>query len=172
MPADMSEMENSPKKRSSVTFYFWVHNICRPYVELLMDIIILCLLATVFVLIGKIIYFLVLTLFESTGIAYVISEIMFIFILIEVIRLLVIYLEYHRIAIDTMVEISLVAVLREIILKGVLQIEPLMIVAASMFIIVLGLLLRLGGLRYTGPDTSSTYEPFFNYKTGTTGRKS
>ncbi len=73
-------------------------------------------------------------------------------------------LEHHRIAIDTMVEITLVAVLREMTLKGVLHIDPILIAASSLFIVVLGLLLRLGGLRYAGPDTFSRYEPFYKHK--------
>jgi uncharacterized membrane protein (DUF373 family) len=89
---------------------------------------------------------------------------MFIFILIEVVRLLIIYLEFHRVAIDTMVEISIVSVLRELILNGILHIKPIVLVSASLLILVLMLLLRAGNIRYTGPEIFTEYRPFFTKK--------
>lgn len=84
---------------------------------------------------------------------------MFIFILIETVRLLIIYLEYHRVAIDTMVEIAIVSILRELILKGILHVDPIVLASASLFIVVLGLLLRFGGLRQE-KELFSVYKPF------------
>jgi uncharacterized membrane protein (DUF373 family) len=159
-------MENEvikPPKRK-VEFYFWIHEFFRKYVEIIMDIILVGLVFVTFVFIGKTIYNLGLSLYEKIDIAYVISEIMFIFILIEVVRLLIIYLEFHRVAIDTMVEISIVSVLRELILNGILHIKPIVLVSASLLILVLMLLLRAGNIRYTGPEIFTEYRPFFTKK--------
>lgn len=100
-----------------------------------------------------------MSIYETTNISFVISEIMFIFILIETVRLLIMYLEYHRVAVDTMVEIAIVSILRELILKGILHVEPIVLASASLFIVVLGLLLRFGGLRQER-EVFSVYRPF------------
>ncbi len=126
-----------------------------------MDLILVGLLAVAFIFIIKTIYNLGVSLLGEPKISYVISEIMFIFILIEVVRLLILYLQFHRVAIDTMVEIAIVSVLREVILNGVLHTEPIVLGAASLLILVLMLLLRHGNLRYTGPELYTEYRPFF-----------
>ncbi len=146
-------------ERRQVEFYFWIHNILRKYVEVVMDVILIGLIVVTFILIVKTILLLGASILEQTRIQFVISEIMFIFILIETVRLLVIYLELHRVAIDTMVEIAIVAVLRELILKGFLHVEPVMLVSLALFIIVLGLLLRVSGIR-SHREVYSVYRPF------------
>ncbi|MCX7794430.1 MAG: phosphate-starvation-inducible PsiE family protein [Thermodesulfovibrionales bacterium] len=147
-----------------VPFYFWIHELVRRYVELIMDIIIVSLMVVIFVLISKTIFLIAQSLLEETNITFIISELMFIFILVETIRLLIIYLEFHRVAIDTMVEITIVSILREIILKGILHIEPLLLAGVGFIIIVLGMLLRWGKIRYEGPELVSIKESFFKKK--------
>lgn len=147
--------------RKEVEFYFWIHRAFRRYVEITMDMILMGLVFVSFILIIKTIYLLGLSLYKETNIAHVISEIMFIFILTETIRLLIVYLESHRVALDVMVEIAIVAVIREIILTGFLHIQPTMIIVASIFIISLGALLRFGGIRPTGEEVFSIHKPFF-----------
>lgn len=151
--------ETEREHKKEVEFYFWIHAAFRKYVEVILDLILMGLVVVAFILIGKTIYLLGLSIYETTNISFVISEIMFIFILIETVRLLIIYLEYHRVAIDTMVEIAIVSILRELILKGVLHIEPIVLAAASLFVVVLGLLLRFGGLRQE-KEMYSIYRPF------------
>jgi uncharacterized membrane protein (DUF373 family) len=68
-------------------------------------------------------------------------------VLIELLRLLVVYLRDHQVAVDVMVETSIVAALREVIVKGVVELSPMTILAVSAFVIALGLLLRFGDLR-------------------------
>ncbi len=147
-----------------VPFYFWIHEFVRRYVEIIMDIIIVNLIAVIFVLISKTIYLMAKSLANETNITYIISEIMFIFILMETTRLLIIYLEYHRVAIDTMVEIVIVSILREILLKGILHIEPFLLAGVAVIIVVLGMLLRWGNIRYEGPEIVSIKEAFFKKK--------
>lgn len=128
-------------------FYFWIHKTFRKYVEIIMDLILMGLVAVTFVLIGKTIYLLGISLYEEIDIAYTISEIMFIFILIEIVRLLIIYLQFHRVATDTMVEIAIVSALREMILRGILEVQPIVIAATSFFLIVLGFILKFSGIK-------------------------
>lgn len=155
-------LEGSEKDRGhkqEVEYYFWIHGTFRKYVEVVLDLILIGLVIVTFVLIGKTIYFLALNVFERTNISFIVSEIMFIFILIESVRLLIIYLEFHRVAVDTMIEIAIVSILRELILKGILHVEPLLLASTTLFIVVLGLLLRFGGLRQE-KEVFSVYRPF------------
>jgi len=167
MPLE-SEPEPKPDGREGeghkrVEFYFWVHHALRKYVEVTLDLILAVLVFVTFVFIARTIYTLGSYLVGSAAIdiAFVVSEVMFVFILIEVVRILIIYLEYHRVAIDTMVEIAIVAVLREVILNGVTHLEPVVLGAVTLFLGILGVLLRFGGLRYTGPEIVSQPRPFF-----------
>lgn len=148
--------------RKEVEFYFWIHRAFRRYVEFTMDMILVGLILVSFILIVKTIYLLGLSVYNKTNIAHVISEIMFIFILTDTVRLLIVYLESHRVALDVMVEIAIVVVIREIILTGFLHIQPIMIVVASIFIISLGALLKFGGIRPSGEEVFSVHKPFFN----------
>jgi len=157
--------EKGYQNKKIVPFYFWIHDLVRRYVELIMDIIIVCLIIVIFVLISKTIFLMAKSLIDETNITYIISEIMFIFILMETTRLLIIYLEYHRVAIDTMVEIAIVSILREILLKGILHIEPILLAGVALIIVVLGMLLRFGNVRYEGPELVSIKESFFKKKT-------
>ncbi len=152
-------MESDQVKKKEIEFYFWIHAAFRRYVEVIMDLILMGLVLVSFVLIVKTIYLLGLSLYGETNIAHIISEIMFIFILAETVRLLIIYLESHRVALDAMVEIAIVSVIREIILKGFLHVEPIVICVACLFILVLGLLLRFGGIR-AEQEVYSLYKPF------------
>jgi uncharacterized membrane protein (DUF373 family) len=68
-------------------------------------------------------------------------------VLIELYRLLVIYLEEHRMSVATMVEVGIVSTLREVILKGALQVEWRQMLVLCGFILTLGLVLRYAGLR-------------------------
>lgn len=156
-------MKESQEKKI-VPFYYWIHELVRRYVELIMDIIIVSLIAVIFVLVSKTIFLMAKSLLNETNITYIISEIMFIFILMETTRLLIIYLEYHRVAIDTMVEIVIVSILRELLLKGILHIEPLLLGGVALIIVVLGMLLRWGNIRYEGPEIVSIKEAFFKKK--------
>jgi uncharacterized membrane protein (DUF373 family) len=151
------------KEKKEIEFYFWIHAAFRRYVEVIMDLILMGLVLVSFILIIKTIYFLGMSLYGDTNIAHIISEIMFIFILAETVRLLIIYLESHRVALDAMVEIAIVSVIREIILKGFLHVEPILIATACLFILVLGLLLKFGGIR-AEQEVYSSYKPFSTKK--------
>lgn len=69
------------------------------------------------------------------------SNILFILILVEIFRLLIIYLQEQRISVGVAVEVSIVSVLREVIIRGALEIPWQQILAVCAFLLVLGGLL-------------------------------
>jgi len=68
------------------------------------------------------------------------SDILFLLILVELFRLLIIYLQEHRVSIGVAVEVSIVSVLREIIVRGVLETPWIQVLVACIFLLVLGAL--------------------------------
>lgn len=71
------------------------------------------------------------------------SDILFILILVEIFRLLIIYLQDQRISVGVAVEVSIVSVLREVIIRGALEIPWQQILAVCSFLLVLGFLLLI-----------------------------
>jgi uncharacterized membrane protein (DUF373 family) len=69
------------------------------------------------------------------------SDILFLLILVELFRLLIIYLQEQRVSIGVAVEVSIVSVLREVIVRGVLETSWIQILAACAFLIVMAALL-------------------------------
>jgi len=69
------------------------------------------------------------------------SDILFILILVELFRLLIDYLQEQRISVGAAVEITIVSALREVILRGVLEIPREQILAISVFLAVLATIL-------------------------------
>ena len=59
------------------------------------------------------------------------ADILFILILVELFRLLIIYLQEQRVSIGVSVEIAIVSVLREVIVKGVLETDWQQILATK-----------------------------------------
>ncbi|MBD2514089.1 phosphate-starvation-inducible PsiE family protein [Nostoc sp. FACHB-973] len=69
------------------------------------------------------------------------ADILFLLILVELFRLLIIYLQEQRISIGVAVEVSIVSALREVIVKGVLETNWSQILATCAFLLVLGIIL-------------------------------
>lgn len=69
------------------------------------------------------------------------ADILFILILVELFRLLIIYLQEQRVSIGVSVEVTIVSVLREVIVKGLLEVEWKQVMATCAFLIALALLL-------------------------------
>jgi uncharacterized membrane protein (DUF373 family) len=72
-------------------------------------------------------------------------------VMIELVRLLVVYLRDHHVAVDFMVELGIVSTLREVVLRGVVELEWQEIIALALFLVALGILLRFGDLRFRLP---------------------
>lgn len=69
------------------------------------------------------------------------SDILFLLILVELFRLLIIYLQERRVSIGVAVEVSIVSALREIIVKGILETPWSQVLATCSFLLVLAVLL-------------------------------
>ncbi|MBW4670863.1 MAG: phosphate-starvation-inducible PsiE family protein [Cyanomargarita calcarea GSE-NOS-MK-12-04C] len=84
------------------------------------------------------------TLLHPLDVRQITSDILFILILVELFRLLLDYLEAQSISVGAAVEITIVSALREVILRGVLEIPQNQIFGISVFLIVLaGMLIAL-----------------------------
>jgi uncharacterized membrane protein (DUF373 family) len=73
------------------------------------------------------------------------ADILFVLILVELFRLLIIYLQEHRVSIGVAVEVSIVSVLREVIVSGVLETPWVQILVTGSFLLVLACLLLVRG---------------------------
>lgn len=71
------------------------------------------------------------------------ADILFLLILVELFRLMVIYLQEHRVSIGVAVEVSIVSILREVIVRGVLEAPASQILSACALLLVLGALLLI-----------------------------
>jgi uncharacterized membrane protein (DUF373 family) len=80
-------------------------------------------------------------LFEPLRFHEVTADILFLLIMVELFRLLIIYLQEHRVSIGVAVEVAIVSILREIIVRGVLEVQWSQLLAAGFMLIVMALLL-------------------------------
>ena len=127
-----------------------VHRLARRFLEPAQDLLVLGIALTLFGLMTRALIRLVGEIFAPhLDFRVVIAEVLFMLVMVEVVRLLVIYLEEHRVAVDFMVELGIVATLREIVLRGVVELSWSQIVAMSVFLLALGALLRWGFARST-----------------------
>ena len=69
------------------------------------------------------------------------ADILFLLVLVELFRLLIIYLQEQRVSIGVAVEVCIVSVLREVIVRGVLETPWVQILSTGGFLLVLGVLL-------------------------------
>lgn len=105
-----------------------------------------------------------ISLLEPLNFQAITSDILFILILVELFRLLIVYLQEQRISIGSAVEVSLVSALREILLEGVVEIHTDKLLGICAFLIVLSGLLclrvwmfeRFNSVRQL--DANTTYE--------------
>lgn len=124
------------------------HSTLRKYLELIQDLIVLGLCLMLFAAMGIKLFHLGQAMLQGTDFSLVVGDILFILVLLEVFRLLVIYLEEHRVSVSTMVEVGIVSTLREVILRGALHIEWQVLLVLCAFLLTLGLVLRYSGIRY------------------------
>jgi uncharacterized membrane protein (DUF373 family) len=152
----MSQQEISQREGSAIIG--GRHPGPRKYLELVQDIIVLGLCASLFVAMLIKLFHLGQSLLLGTDFSAVIADILFILVLIELFRLLIIYLEEHRISVSTMVEVGIVSTLREVILKGAMQVDWRQMLVLCAFILTLGVVLRYAGVRSEQPDHSRSSE--------------
>ncbi len=63
---------------------------------------------------------------------------LFLLILVELFRLLAVYLEHHRIYVGIAVEVAIVSILREVIVEGLIHMDSQLVFAMCAFLFVLG----------------------------------
>lgn len=125
-----------------------VHQFARRYLEPAQDILVVALAVALFALMVRILAELAGdAVAPDTTVRGVRGQVLFMLVLIELLRLLIIYLRDQHLSVDVMVEVTIVGALREVLLLGVVEIDPLRLLAITAFLLALGLLLRFGDLR-------------------------
>jgi uncharacterized membrane protein (DUF373 family) len=137
------------------------HPTPRKYLEYTQDVIVFGLCLMLFVAMGIKLIHLGRSMLSGTDFSLVIGDILFLLVLLELFRLLLIYLEEHRVSVETMVEVGIVSTLREVILRGALHIEWPQLLVVCAFILTLGIVVRyagLGGFRVQAPSPEKESE--------------
>lgn len=111
--------------------------------EFIQDVIVICLCIGLFSFMVIQVRDMFLSLLPPLDFNAVTADILFLLILVELFRLLIIYLQEHRVSIGVAVEVSIVSALREVIVKGVLETTWTQVLATCAFLLVLGVLLIL-----------------------------
>jgi uncharacterized membrane protein (DUF373 family) len=149
---DVPDGDLGQRRDDSDAPFTQVHHVLGRSLEHAQDLIVIGLAVTLFGVMARSLWSLAGQVFGTTvNFRPVLGEILFMMVLIELLRLLVVYLRDHQVAVDVMVETSIVATLREVIIRGVVDLSPATIFAIAAFVIALGLLLRFGDLRIRRP---------------------
>ncbi|MGK7958088.1 MAG: phosphate-starvation-inducible PsiE family protein [Crocosphaera sp.] len=109
--------------------------------EIIQDAIVICLCLGLFCFMVLQLYSMVVSLLPPLQFHVVTADILSLLIWVELFRLLIIYLKEQRISIGVAVEVAIVSVLREFIVRGVLEIPYTQVLATCAFLLVLGLLM-------------------------------
>ncbi|BAZ45755.1 conserved hypothetical membrane protein [Chondrocystis sp. NIES-4102] len=109
--------------------------------EFIQDLIIISLCIGLFSFMAIQLKEMFISLLPPLDFTQVTADILFLLILVELFRLLIIYLQERRVSIGVAVEVSIVSVLREIIVKGILETPWSQVLATCSFLLVLGVLL-------------------------------
>lgn len=134
----MQHLTASPPPRW-ITYFKGSHVVSL--LELVQDLIVISLCIGLFSFMVMQLREMFLSLLPPLDFPQVTSDILFLLILVELFRLLIIYLKEHRISIGVAVEVSIVSVLREIIVRGILETPWVQVLATCSFLVVLGGLL-------------------------------
>lgn len=128
------------EKRSLRLTWFSREGIVR-VLETVQDLIVITLCIGLFSFMAIQLRAMFLSLLPPLDFQDVTADILFLLILVELFRLLIIYLQEKRVSIGVAVEVSIVSVLREVIVRGVLEAPSGQILAACAFLLVLSILL-------------------------------
>lgn len=139
----MSSMPRSVNSLNTLeNRYDWIkrHHIVR-ILEMVQDLIVISLCVGLFSFMVIQMREMFLSLLPPLDFPAVTADILFLLILVELFRLLIIYLQEQRISIGVAVEVSIVSILREVIVRGVLEAPSSQILSACALLLVLGVLL-------------------------------
>lgn len=153
----MKAHQPSSLPSSSLPWYRWLSSeyVIR-LLETVQDFIVICLCIGLFSFMILQLREMVLSLLPPLELKPVTSDILSLLILVELFRLLIIYLQEHRVSIGVAVEVSIVSVLREVIVRGVLETPWTQVMVACAFLLVLGALLVI---RVWLPPTFAGIDP-------------
>ena len=133
---------HKPYSPYSTPWYKWLNsNRVIQILEFIQDLIIISLCIGLFSFMAIQLKEMFVSLLPPLNFTRVTADILFVLILVELFRLLIIYLQERRVSIGVAVEVSIVSVLREIIVKGILEIPWSQVVATCSFLLVLAVLL-------------------------------
>ncbi len=121
--------------------YSWL-NLTRIvyFLELIQDLIVISLCVGLFCFMVLKIKEMFLSLLPPSKFEIVTADFLYLLILVELFRLLIIYIQEQRVSIGVAVEVAIVSVLREMIVRGVLETGWTQVLAACAFLLVLGVL--------------------------------
>ena len=137
-----------------------VHRVARRFLEPTQDVLVLGIGVALFGLMVRTLGRLFGELFAPVlDFRVVIGEVLFMLVMVEVVRLLIIYLEEHRVAVDFMMELGIVSTLREVVLRGVTELEWTQVAVLTAFLVGLGALLRFGDLRAVDRPAAQRHVP-------------
>ena len=133
---------HKPLEKSPTPWYKWLNNggVIK-ILEFIQDFIIISLCLGLFGFMTLQLREMFVSLLPPLNFTRVTADILFVLILVELFRLLIIYLQERRVSIGVAVEVSIVSVLREIIVKGILEIPWSQVLATGSFLLVLAVLL-------------------------------
>jgi uncharacterized membrane protein (DUF373 family) len=133
----------NPAENTPITMYEINRGRVVRTLEFIQDVIVICLCIGLFSFMVLQVKDMFLSLLPPLDFHAVTADILFLLILVELFRLLIIYLQEHRVSIGVAVEVSIVSALREVIVEGVLEINWTQVLATCAFLLVLGILLIL-----------------------------
>ena len=137
---------HKPLEKSPTPWYKWLNSSgVVKILEFIQDFIIISLCLGLFGFMILQLREMFVSLLPPLNFTRVTADILFVLILVELFRLLIIYLQERRVSIGVAVEVSIVSVLREIIVKGILEIPWSQVLATGSFLLVLAVLLVVRG---------------------------
>jgi uncharacterized membrane protein (DUF373 family) len=141
---DSGQKTNGRPEAPCAVPYTQVHSLLRRTLENLEDVVATLLMVLLLILSLQALWQLGrLALAERAAASELLSEIIYVLILMELYRLMIFYLREHRISVALAVEVALVSTLREVMLKGAHEIEWPRLLGLSVLLLVLGGLLTL-----------------------------
>ncbi len=143
-PGETETADGRPRGEPRPAPHTQVHALLRRTLETLQDVIATLLILLLFVLSLQALWRLARTAINGAApMTELLSEIVFVLILFEVYRMMIYYLHQHRVSVTLMVEVALVSILRELMLKGAYEFEWPRLIALSLILGVLGGLLAM-----------------------------
>jgi uncharacterized membrane protein (DUF373 family) len=137
MQQTIGDIQRSPSDR-----YDWFkRNRIVTTLEAVQDLIVISLCIGLFCFMLMQLQQMFLALLPPLDFSAVTADILFLLILVELFRLLIIYLQEQRVSIGVAVEVSIVSILREIIVRGVLETPWTQVLSACAFLFILSVLL-------------------------------